>query len=147
MRLMWIALLGGLLAGLSARTRPVTAGASDDLQSWQGTWKLISVTENGDLQSGNVEWIVDGDHYNIVVNQQRGNDPYNITLDPSHSRVDVFHHDTPPGTYGGKLKGIYKVSADHLTVCYDLTGANYPMSFDASAGSRRAVFEFQREQR
>jgi len=146
MRFLYVALLGVLLAGLSGCTRPLSGGATDDQASWQGTWKLISVTENGELQSGDMQWIVDGDHYNIVLNQQRGNDPYNITLDPSRNRVDVFHHDTPPGTYGGKLKGIYKVTADHLTVCYDLTGASYPTAFDAGPGSRRAVFEFQRGQ-
>ena len=146
MRLLYVALAGVLVGGLSGCTRPPAGGAAEDRASWQGIWKLVSVTENGELQSGDVKWVVDGDHYNIVLNQQRGSDPYNITLDPGRGRVDVFHHDTPPGTYGGKLKGIYRVSADHLTVCYDLTGASYPASFDAGPGSRRAVFEFQREQ-
>jgi len=146
MRLVYVGLFGVLLAGLSGCSRPVSGDGSDDQARWQGTWKLISVTENGELQSDDMEWVVDGDHYNIVVRQVRHDDPYNITLDPRHGQVDVFHHDTPAGMYGGKLKGIYKVSTDHLTVCYDLTGATYPDSFDASRGSRRALVEFQREQ-
>ena len=144
MRMVYAAAIGSLLIGLCGCKQAIPGGSSDDQALWQGTWKLVSVTENGRVQSADMQWVVSGDHYNIVVNQQRGADPYNITLDPAHGRVDVFHHETPAGTYGGKLKGIYKVSADHLTVCYDMTGATYPASFDAGPGSRRGLFEFQR---
>jgi uncharacterized protein (TIGR03067 family) len=63
-----------------------------------------------------------------VMNQQLNNDPYMVTLDASQKRIDVFHHETPPGTYGGKLKGIYVIDGDSLKVCYDLTGERYPTS-------------------
>ena len=36
-----------------------------------GTWELISVVESGELQSGDMQWVVDGDYYDIVVSQQR----------------------------------------------------------------------------
>jgi len=49
------------------------------------------------------------------------------------------------GTYGGKLKGIYKVSGDSLTVCYDLTDSQYPTSFEATRGSRRVLYQFRRQ--
>ena len=142
MRIGCLALLWAMLAGCGGT---LSSGPSDDQAKWQGTWKMVSATESGEARQGDLEWVVDGDHYNIVLDQQRHADPYKLTLEPSHQRVDVFHHDTPPGTYGGKLKGIYKVSSDSLTVCFDLTGSDYPGSFDAGPGSRRALFQFQRE--
>lgn len=82
-----------------------------------------------------MRWVVDGDHYNIVLNGQLQQDPYPFKLDPSRRRIDVNHHETPKGTYGGKATGIYRVSENSLTVCYDLTGREYPRSFDAGPGS------------
>lgn len=114
--------------------------AAADLNAWQGTWTLVSVTNEGQSQTHDLQWVVEGNQYRIRMDGQLHSDPYTITLDPSHDRVDVFHHDTPAGTYGGKLKGIYKISGDTLTVSYDLTGSSYPDSFDAPAGSRRAVY-------
>lgn len=111
-----------------------------DLSAWQGTWTLVSVTNEGESQTHDLQWVVDGDQYRIKMDGQLHSDPYKITLDPSHGRIDVFHHDTPAGTYGGKLKGIYKISGDTLTVSFDLTGSVYPDSFDAPPGSKRAVY-------
>ncbi|HEY2467906.1 MAG TPA: TIGR03067 domain-containing protein [Terracidiphilus sp.] len=115
-----------------------------DLNAWQGTWTLVSVMNEGQSQTHDMQWVVEGDQYRIKVEGQLQPDPYGITLDPSRGHIDVFHHDTPAGTYGGKLKGIYKMSGDTLTVCYDLTGSTYPDSFDAPAGSRRAVYVFKK---
>ena len=141
-RLGWLALVGCMLAscrGVSA------ADPADDIKKWQGTWKLVSCTYDGEPQMADMEWIVDGDHYNIRLDQKLNPDPYTITLDPSGRHVDIFHHDTPPGTFGGKLKGIYQVSDDSLTVCYDLTDQGHPKSFDAKRGSRQVLYQFRRE--
>jgi uncharacterized protein (TIGR03067 family) len=92
-----------------------------------------------------MEWIVDGDHYTIRLNGVSHEDPNMFKLDESRKQIDVFHHETPPGTYGGKLKGIYQVSDDSLTVCYDLTGQRYPTSFDANRGSRQVLYQFRRK--
>ena len=122
-------------------------GGSDpaaDLNAWQGTWTLVSVTNEGQTQTHDLQWVVEGNQYRIKMDGQLQADPYTITLDPGQGRIDVFHHDTPAGTYGGKLKGIYKISGDTLTVSYDLTGSTYPDSFDAPAGSRRAVYVLKR---
>jgi uncharacterized protein (TIGR03067 family) len=92
-----------------------------------------------------MEWIVDGDHYTIRLDGQQHDDPYAFKLDPSRKQIDVIHHETPPGTYGGELKGIYQISGDSLTVCYDLTGQRYPTSFDAKPGSRPVLYQFRRQ--
>ena len=141
-RIGWIVLLGCLLAGCKAVS---TADSSDDVGKWQGTWKMVAATYDGEPQMADMEWIVKGDQYTIRLNGVSHQDPYMIKLDASNKRIDVFHHWTPPGTLGGKLKGIYEVSTDSLTVCYDLTDQAYPKSFEAPRGSRQVVYKFRRE--
>jgi len=136
----WLLVLASVF--LAACSAPLSGGSSDDSAKWQGTWKMVSAIAGGEQQQGDMSWVVDGDHYTIILNGQHHMDPYYIKLD--HGRVDVFHHDTPAGTYGGSLKGIYKLSGDSLTVCYDLKGARYPRSFDAGVGSGQVLYQFQR---
>jgi uncharacterized protein (TIGR03067 family) len=121
------------------------ADPADDTKLWQGTWKMVHCTWNGEPQPGDVQWIVQGDYYLIRQDQQTHTDPYPFKLDASQKHIDVDHHDTPKGTWGGKLKGIYEITGDTLRVCYDLTGDRYPKSFDAGPGSRQVVYEFRRE--
>ena len=134
--------MGCLLAGCRALS---IADSADDTKKWQGTWKLVGSSYDGEAQMADMEWIVDGDHYTIRLNQQSHEDPYMFKLDASRKQIDVTHHDTPAGTYGGKLKGIYEISSDSLTVCYDLTGQRYPKYFDTKRGSRRVLYQFRRE--
>ena len=142
MRIGWLLLLGCLLAGCRA---VATADSADDTKQWQGTWKLVVSTYDGEPQTADMEWIVDGDHYNVRLNRQTEVVPNMFKLDASHKHIDVIHHETPSGTYGGKVKGIYQISGDSLTVCYDLTDQGYPESFDAKRGSRQVLYQFRRE--
>jgi uncharacterized protein (TIGR03067 family) len=135
-----IAILGIAVAGCNQ-----LGSSANDLQALQGTWTMVETTYNGQPQPGKMQWVVEGNQYRIRVDQGLNPDPYQFTLDAEHRRIDVFHHDTPPGTYGGKLKGIYKLSGDSLTVCYDLTATHYPDSYKAPPGSRRVVYQFRRQ--
>ncbi len=123
------------------------ADKTNDTQSWQGTWNMISCTWNGEPQNGNVQWVVEGDHYTISIDRKSGHDPYTFKLDANKKQIDVFHHDTPKGTFGGSLKGIYEISGNTLKVCYDLKGQRYPKSFEAGPGSGQVIYQFQREKR
>ena len=108
-------------------------------------FRLVLLSGDGEPQMADMQWVVDGDHYNIRLNQQLGQDPYPFKLDASQKHIDVTHHETPKGTYGGKLSGIYEIHGDSLRVCYDLTGRQYPWSFDATKGWRQVLYEFQRQ--
>lgn len=121
------------------------SSSSDDMKALQGTWTLVSATNNGAPMSADMQWIVDGDSYTVRYNQQTDPTPVKITLDGSRKRMDAVHHETPAGTYGGKFKGIYELSGNTLRVCYDLTGTSYPSSFDAGPGSRRVIYVFRRQ--
>jgi uncharacterized protein (TIGR03067 family) len=96
-------------------------------------------------QMADMLWVVEGDQYRIRYNQHLDEVPVRFKLDASRKHIDATHHETPQGTYGGKLKGIYKISRNSLTVCYDLSGNQYPKSFEAKRGSRQVLYQFQRE--
>ena len=131
-----------LLAGCSVNHAAATE--ADDARAWQGTWKLVACTANGESEMADLQWIVSGDHYNIRLKGHTGEDPYTIKLDPKQKQIDVFHHETPKGTWGGSLKGIYEIKGNSLKVCYDLKGQRYPKSFEAGRGSGQVVYQFQR---
>jgi uncharacterized protein (TIGR03067 family) len=142
MRRLGLILFPCLLAGCGTNQ---AGSEADDTRAWQGTWKLVSCVANGEPQGGDMQWVVDGDHYTIRVKGKSGGDPYTFKLDAKQKHIDVFHHDTPKGTYGGRLKGIYDIQGNSLKVCYDLKGQRYPASFDAARGSGQAIYQFQRE--
>ena len=131
-----------LLAGCDLNQ---AANEADDTRAWQGTWKLVSCIANGEPQMADMQWIVNGDQYTIRLEGKSGADPYPFKLDPKQKHIDVTHHDTPKGTYGGRLKGIYEIQGNSMKVCYDLKGQRYPKSFDAARGSEQALYQFQRE--
>jgi uncharacterized protein (TIGR03067 family) len=142
MRRLGFLLFACLLAGCGVNH---AANEADDTRAWQGTWKLVSCIANGESQMADMQWIVNGDHYTIRLDRQSHLDPYPFKLDPEQKHIDVNHHDTPEGTYGGRLKGIYEIQGDSLKVCYDLKGQRYPKSFDAGRGSAQVLYQFQRE--
>jgi uncharacterized protein (TIGR03067 family) len=141
-RIGWLVLVACVLTACRV---DVIADSDDDARKWQGIWRMVACTYDGEPQPGDMEWIVNGDHYMIRLNGKTGEDPYMIKLDSTHKHIDVFHHETPPGTYGGSLKGIYEIDGDSLKVCYDLTDQQYPRSFDAPRGSRRVFYQFRHE--
>jgi uncharacterized protein (TIGR03067 family) len=120
------------------------AATAEDTRQWQGTWTLVSATWNGESQTADAKWVVDGDHYTVRHNGSDAEvDPFK--LDGCNKHVDVHHHDTPKGTYGGSLKGIYEIKADRLRVAYDPTARQYPTSFESKPGSRQVSYEFRRD--
>jgi uncharacterized protein (TIGR03067 family) len=141
-RIGWLVLLACLLAACKL---DVIADSDDDARKWQGTWRMVATTYDGEPQTADMEWIVSGNQYTIRQNGVSHEDPYMFKLDPTDKHIDVFHHETPLGTYGGSLKGIYEIDGDSLKVCYDLTGQQYPRSFDAPRGSRQVFYQFRHE--
>ena len=90
-----------------------------------------------------MRWVVFADHYSVL--DQPALEYHTFKLDPRNRRVDEFHQDTAKGTSGGHSKGIYKVSANTLIVCFDPAASQYPKSFAAEAGSHRVLYRFERE--
>jgi uncharacterized protein (TIGR03067 family) len=124
---------------------------ADDQQSLQGTWKMKNAMLNGQPMMDDVRWVFDGDSLTIVLggNYAAGvHSHYQLGTGDSPNTILIKAFDNPlanQGYYGGTYTGIYKISGDKLRVCYDMTGRQYPKSFDAGRGSMRMTYEFTRE--
>lgn len=163
MRFLTILLLGVALASTGcSKTARATAGVpgsieestqtpADDQQRLQGTWKMERAMFNGQPLMNDVRWIFDGDTLTIVLrgNYQGGvKSPFQLGTGDRPNTILIKYFDNPlanQGYYGGSYTGIYKLSGDKLRVCYDMTGRQYPKSFDAGKGSLRMTYEFTRE--
>src|SRR5260370_35568362 len=85
MRLLRLVLLSSLLVGCRVAN---TADSSDDTNKWQGTWKLVSCTYDGQPQMADMLWIVDGDHYDIRLHQVTHGELYPLNLDTRLQPLD-----------------------------------------------------------
>lgn len=163
MRSLTILLLGFALASTGcSKTARASAGApgsveestqtpADDQESLQGTWKMERAMYNGQPMMNDVRWVFDGDHMTIVLkgNYEGGvRTQFQLGTGDRPNTILIKSFDNPlanQGYYGGSYTGIYKLSGDKLRVCYDMTGRQYPKSFDAGKGSLRMTYEFTRE--
>ena len=138
-------------AGAPGSPEDSIQSSADDQQKLQGTWKMDRAMFNGQPMMNDVRWIFDGDRMTVVL---KGNYEGGVKADfqlgtgdrPNTILIKAF--DNPlanQGYYGGSYTGIYKLSGDKLRVCYDMTGRQYPKSFDAGKGSLRMTYEFTRE--
>lgn len=141
----------GLFSGCSIGGMSSAPSPEQDAKRLQGSWKLISAIYNGqpmgEVAIGDTRLTVDNDRYTMT--HHGATESSTFTLGASGPRtIRVFHHENPlasQGFYGGTLTGIYELSGDRLRICFDMTGRQYPKSFDASQGSRRSIYEFVRE--
>src|SRR5260370_7402461 len=77
MRMGWLVVGSVLLGCLLAGCRVISAADSaDDTKKWQGAWKLVACTYDGEPQMADMEWIVDGDRYTIRLNGHINEDPH-----------------------------------------------------------------------
>src|SRR5215813_8904443 len=139
------------LNGCSAGGALSTYSPEEDAKKMQGNWELTGATYNGQRMDkeaiGDTRLAISGDHYTMMHNGSTESSTFTLGVAGLHT-IRVFHHENPlasQGFYGGTLTGIYELSGDRLRICFDLTGREYPRSFDAGRGSRRGIYELIRE--
>ena len=123
----------------------------EDAKKMQGSWKLTGATYNGQRMAeeaiGDTRLTISGDRHTMIHNGSAESSTFSLGVAGPRT-IRVFHHENPlasQGFYGGTLTGIYELSGDRLRICFDVTGRQYPKSFDATRGSRRIIYEFVRE--
>ena len=133
--------------------------AADDAKLWQGNWRLISATRNGESETRDAGWRVSGDRYEVTLN---GNamEHWQFTLDPAakhfialatsgangtHQEYLTSTGNSDRGTCCGRIRGSYEIGQDTLRVAFDPSFQEYPKSFDAGRGSRFTTFVFKRQ--
>ena len=149
MRTLMTAFVGGLLvlSGCSNSSPFSTYSPEADAKKMQGTWKLTAATFNGESAFDEAHLTIDGAKYIMTHGGADETSTFTLGIGGADT-IRVFHHENPlaaQGFYGGTLTGIYELSGNRLRICFDLTGRQYPKTFDASKGSRRGIFEFVRE--
>ena len=130
----------GLVACGGRSDDPATVAS--DLNKLQGTWAFESIEAAGQklpmepFQGTTVTW--EGDRYDV----KQGDlvvESASAQIDPSKSpkTLDSTVLDGP--NKGAVYLGIYEVSGDLLTVCFDPEGKQRPTEFKAESGSHTLV--------
>ncbi|MEZ4688843.1 MAG: hypothetical protein R3A12_01140 [Ignavibacteria bacterium] len=66
-----------------------------------------------------------------------------MIFDIENNKMDIYGKD---GVNAGKhFKAIYKLEDELLTICYDLSGMNYPESFETGSSPALFLSVFKRE--
>ncbi|MCB0725991.1 MAG: TIGR03067 domain-containing protein [Ignavibacteriae bacterium] len=66
-----------------------------------------------------------------------------VIFDIENNKMDIYGKD---GVNAGKhFKAIYKLEDELLTICYDLSGMNYPESFETGSSPALFLSVFKRE--
>jgi uncharacterized protein (TIGR03067 family) len=149
MRALTIVLVGSLLVmnGCSNSGLLTVYSPEEDAKKMQGSWKLTGATYNGQSVFDDARLTISGDTYSMELHGIQESSVFKLGTGGPHT-IWAFHHDNPlatQGFYGGTFTGIYELSGDRLRICFDMTGRQYPKTFDASKGSRRSINEFVRE--
>src|SRR5262249_49500494 len=116
-----------------------------DAKKMQGSWKLTGATYNGQRMGedaiADTRLTITGDQYTMTHNGAAESSTFTLGVGGPRT-IRVLHHENPlasQGFYGGTLTGIYELSDNRLRICLDVTGRQYPRSFDASQSSRRSI--------
>ena len=126
----------GLLNGCSTAGLSSAYSPKEDAKKMQGSWKLTGAIYNGQTMDGaaigDTRLSVSGDQYAMSHNGTTESSTFALGVSGPRT-IRVFHHENPlasQGFYGGTLTGIYELSGDRLRICFDMTGRQYPKSFN-----------------
>jgi uncharacterized protein (TIGR03067 family) len=115
-----------------------TYGASKDIESIQGTWRLVAGEIGGRKMTAQelkrAKLVFKGDRYTV----RRGTGPTvtgTVRLDPAKNPRTIDITDAN-GQYRGKtLLGIYILDGDKFTECFASPGNARPIKFETKAGT------------
>lgn len=142
-------ILTTLTAGLLLNAIPPQDEASKDQEKFQGTWKLVSVTREGEQEPddhiadlilivvGNKRTVKRGDE---VVSEST------FKLDPTKKPKTIDLTPTTGDLKGQTLPGIYEIDEHTQKICLGLTGER-PTAFVSKQGSGHILQVFRREKK
>jgi uncharacterized protein (TIGR03067 family) len=133
----------GLLIGAD---EPGKGGAKKDAEALQGTWKMVSLTIDGEGATERVsssKLVVAGDRFTPTVDGQAI--PCTFTLDPSAKPKAIDLTYTSGDLKGRTVKGIYKFDGDTFVMCRTLRpDDDRPEHFSSESGSKLVLVIWER---
>jgi len=125
-------------------TRILQAAVGDDAKEIEGTWKVVSHVQYGDLQpdpdtilliGGGKITVIEGGEPHQTDRYRLDSNAWPRTIDITEARGDVY-------------RGIYSLSGDDLKICIDgIRGTARPTKFESKRGSDTVLFVLKRESR
>ncbi|MEY3173890.1 MAG: hypothetical protein RLZZ436_1804 [Planctomycetota bacterium] len=124
----------------------IDSGATADPQD--GTWHPLTATQNGADVSGQLRDTtvlkLSGKQYSVTVSGTPDRGVCTVDRSVTPGRMKIEGQVGP--NQGKTLLAIFELTPDdHLRVCYDLDGSEYPTEFAAGTESGRLLVEYRRE--
>ncbi|PYL10523.1 MAG: hypothetical protein DME33_00660 [Verrucomicrobia bacterium] len=143
-RLLMIAALGLLLGAV----KPQDPASAKDLEGLQGTWKLVSATQDGkalpDDKVKKTTIVFKHDTFRFpesaeYATSRSGTVKIDATKQPKH--MDAI------STKGEVMLGIYELNGDNYKVCFAPTGKPRPSEFVSNPGSGYILQVWERKKK
>jgi uncharacterized protein (TIGR03067 family) len=132
------------------RPKPPDEATAKEMKKLSGTWRVIAMEVAGQAQPeatfNKMKYIVSRDMISWIIAGKPGDLYYsyelNVKEDPKTIDMLSMRNNEKVGM---KLKGIYKLDRDELTICLDAETAGRPAAFDTKPNTMRVLYRFKRE--
>ena len=117
-----------------------------DSKALQGTWLPASAELAGkpfpEQFRKSLKLNIKDDRYTVMAEQK---DEGTLKLDAGKTPRTMEIQGTEGPNKGKTIPAIYKIDGDSLTICYNLSGKDYPTEFKSKPGTKLFLVEYKRE--
>ena len=128
---------------------PVELALKKDVEDMQGTWKMVTLDQEGDSQPlegqlAKLQVIVQGDRRTVRAGPMvYAFSHYRVNPWAQPPTIDVLV--TQGASRGQTMLGIYEIAGDRLRICLAAAGRDRPRNFSPQLGSGHTLQELKRE--
>ena len=132
-----------LLAVTLMLTTSIAGDDKEESKALDGTWRPATAEIAGKPMPEqivkSIKLILKDDRYTALVGEQKDEGTVKRDTSKSPRTMDIT------STQGRTMLAIYKLNGDTLTVCYDLSGKEYPKEFKTKPQSQLYLVEYKRD--
>jgi uncharacterized protein (TIGR03067 family) len=130
----------------------VLVPARSDIDQLQGTWKLVSMVDNGQRVEGVSHWTIKDTTAKLVsIPKDLGTGTitelfrFKVDQTTRPNRIDLVRWDKEFADAANRYEGIYSIAGDTLTICISLKKGHRPTGFESKDGSESTLCVLRRE--
>ena len=132
-----------LLAVTLMLTTSIAGDDKEESKALDGTWRPATAEIAGKPMPEqivkSIKLILKDDRYTALVGEQKDEGTVKRDTSKRPRTMDIT------STQGRTMLAIYKLNGDTLTVCYDLSGKEYPKEFKTKPQSQLYLVEYKRD--